>query len=152
MPATMGQLVSVREKPSSTPGVVRYEINRSLTGMGHERYGSLEDIVLDRPVDAVARRLFEHGGVQAVHVNSSVITVYLSGGSTGEGIAEVIENLFRFYGEEDAEPEVASPDEPQAQEPPTEEAPADSAAEVVPAETSDAGVDSGEVDGDVPEA
>lgn len=139
MPATMGQLVSVRERHSSNPGVVRFEINRSLTGMGHERYGSPDDIVLDRPVDAVASRLFEHGGVQAVHVNSSVITVYLAGGNTGDGLAEVIENLFRFYG-----------DEVEVDEAPTEDAPADEA-EVVPAE-SDTGVDAGEVDGDVPEA
>lgn len=139
MPATMGQLVSVRERHSSNPGVVRFEINRSLTGMGHERYGSPDDIVLDRPVDAVARRLFEHGGVQAVHVNSSVITVYLAGGNTGDGLAEVIENLFRFYGDEE-DVEVV----------PADEAPADEV-EDAPAE-SDAGVDAGEVDGDVPEA
>lgn len=123
----MGQLVSVREKVSSKPGVVRFEINRSLTGMGHERYSSLDDIVLDRPVDAVARRLFEHGGIAAVHVNSSVITVHLAPGSTGDGIAEIIENLFKFYDE-------------------------DTEADSEPAAASDAEVDSGELDGDVPEA
>lgn len=100
----MGQLVTVREKPSSNPGVVRFEINRSLTGMGHERYSSPADIVRNRPVDEVARRLFEHGGVAGVHVNSSVITVNLAGGSTGVGMLEVIERLFKFYEEA---PEVA---------------------------------------------
>lgn len=95
----MGQSVTVIAKPSSNPEVVRFEINRSLTGMGHERYRSLDDIVRNRPVDVLARRLLEHGGVDAVHVNSSVITVDLAGGSTGEGLQEVIENLFRFYGD-----------------------------------------------------
>lgn len=93
----MGQLVTVREKFSSNPEVVRFEINRSLTGMGHERYGSPADIVRNRPVDEIARRLFEHGGVEGIHVNSSVITVHLAGGSRGEGMLEVIANLFKFY-------------------------------------------------------
>ena len=38
MPPAMGQPINVVEKPSSTPGVARFETNRSLTGMGHERY------------------------------------------------------------------------------------------------------------------
>lgn len=99
----MGQSVTVIAKPSSNPEILRFEINRSLTGMGHERYTSLDDIVRDRPVDVLARRLLEHGGVDAVHVNSSVITVDLAGGSTGDGLKEVIENLFRFYPDGDAE-------------------------------------------------
>jgi hypothetical protein len=93
----MGQSVTVVRKPSSNAEVVRFEINRSLTGMGHERYRSPADIVRDRPVDVLARRLFEHGGIDAVHVNSSVITVDLAGGSTGDGIEDVIRDLFRFY-------------------------------------------------------
>jgi len=36
MPPAMGQPINVVEKPSSTPGLARFEINRSLTGMGHE--------------------------------------------------------------------------------------------------------------------
>ncbi len=111
----MGQSVTVVEKKSSNPEVLRFEINRSLTGMGHERYSSLDDIVLARPVDVLARRLLEHGGVDGVHVNSSVITVDLAGGSTGEGLYEVIQNLFRFYGDEvpaeDAEAEGPPVDE-----------------------------------------
>lgn len=96
----MGQTVTVVPKHSSNPEVLRFEINRSLTGMGHERYGSLDDIVRDRPVDRLARLLLEQGGVDTVHVNSSVITVRLAGGSTGEGLQELIEDLFRFYPDE----------------------------------------------------
>ena len=103
MPPLMGQSVTVVEKKSSNPSVLRFEINRSLTGMGHERYNSVDDVVDDRVVDVLARRLFERGGIDSVHVNSSVITVRLGGGSTGTGLLEVIQDLFRFYGAEVSE-------------------------------------------------
>ncbi|MDP9387219.1 MAG: NifU N-terminal domain-containing protein [Actinomycetota bacterium] len=93
----MGQPIAVVQKPSSRPGVVRFEINRSLTGMGHERYRSPADATGDRPPDVLARRLFEHGGVDAVHVFSNVITVDLAEGGTGEGMRELIEELFLHY-------------------------------------------------------
>ncbi len=95
----MGQPISVVDKPSSKPGVVRFEINRSLTGMGHERYRSAEDATGDRPPDALARRLFEHGGVASVHVYSNVITVELAEGGSAEGMRELIEELFIHYRE-----------------------------------------------------
>ena len=116
----MGQDVTVVAKHSSNPEILRFEINRSLTGMGHERYRSLDDIVLDRPVDRLARRLIEHGGVDAVHVNSSMITVDLGGGYTGDGLLEIIQNLFRFYPDApEGEPvaEVGAEDAPVVQEP-----------------------------------
>ena len=120
----MGQDVTVVAKPSSNPEILRFEINRSLTGMGHERFRSLADIVRDRPVDRLARRLLERGGVDAVHVNSSMITVDLAGGYTGDGLHEVIERLFRFYpdtpaADEAPTTEVAAEDAPVAQEPVT---------------------------------
>jgi hypothetical protein len=93
----MGQPITVAAKPSSNPRVLRFEINRSLTGMGHERYRSADDVVAERPVDELARRVFAHGGVDALHVNSNIITVELAGGSRGDGLQEVIERLFRFY-------------------------------------------------------
>jgi hypothetical protein len=95
----MGQPISVVEKPSPKPGVVRFEINRSLTGMGHERYRSAADATGDRPPDVLARRLFERGGVAAVHVYSNVITVELAEGGSGEGLGELIEELFIHYRE-----------------------------------------------------
>lgn len=119
----MGQSVTVVTKKSSNPEVVRFEVNRSLTGMGHERYRSLDDIVQNRAVDLLAKRLIEHGGVDGVHVNSSVITVDLAGGSTGEGLADVIRDMFRFYGASGAAipegppvDEVAEPDAAEAPE------------------------------------
>ncbi len=100
----MGQMVTVVRKPSSNPEVVRYEINRSLTGMGHERYSSIDDIVDTRAVDDIARRLFEAGGVETVHINSSVITVHLAGGSLGEHLDDTIATMFRFYRDDDLTP------------------------------------------------
>lgn len=93
----MGQPVTVVEKPSSRPGVVRFEINRSITGMGHERYQSADDALSDRPPDELARRLFAHGGVQYLHINSNVITVSLLAGHTTAGVQDIIEDLFTYY-------------------------------------------------------
>src|SRR5260221_9019009 len=95
----MGQPIAAVQKPTSHPGVVRFELNRSLTGMGHEHYGSIADTAGDRPCDVVARRIFEHGGVDQVHVYSNVVTVDLHKGSTGDGLLEVVEGLFIHYSE-----------------------------------------------------
>ena len=96
-PGVMGQPVSVIEKPSSQDGVVRYEINRTLTGMGHERYLADQPVEDDRPPDELARRLFERGGIDGIHINSNVITVHLSRGAETDGILEIIEDLYTYY-------------------------------------------------------
>ena len=57
----MGQMVAVTEKPSSSPGIVRFELNRALTGMGHERFRSAADAFGPRPAAELARRLFATG-------------------------------------------------------------------------------------------
>lgn len=93
----MGQRVTVLEKPSSRPGIVRFEINRILTGMGHERYRAGQVIEGDRPPDVLARRLFDRGGVDAVHINSNVITVDLDRGADTDGIVGIIEDLYTYY-------------------------------------------------------
>jgi len=93
----MGQPIVVLQKPSSTKGVLRFEINRSLTGMGHEAYAGAAAAIGNRPPDVLARRLFEHGGVDAVHVFSNMITVELSKGESGTGMRELIEELFIHY-------------------------------------------------------
>ncbi len=93
----MGQPITVTERPTSRPGTVRFEINRSLTGMGHERYRRREDATGSRPPDELARRLFDHGGVEEIHVYSNVITVHLVQGATGEGLTQIIHDLFIHY-------------------------------------------------------
>ncbi|MCU0271217.1 MAG: hypothetical protein MUF83_21615 [Acidimicrobiales bacterium] len=95
----MGQPVTVIEKPSSRQGVVRFETNRVLTGMGHEYYTSAGDAVADRPPDRLARRLFEQHRITAVHVNGNVVTVHLAAGTDASGIKETIEDLYTFYRE-----------------------------------------------------
>ena len=93
----MGQPVTVIERPSSRPGVVRFEINRSLTGMGHEYYDGPPPPHRVRPPDELARRLFAHGSIDGMHVNSNVITLDLSKGAGTAGLREVIEDLFIHY-------------------------------------------------------
>ena len=93
----MGQPVTVIEKPSSQGGVVRFEINRTLTGMGHERYRASVPVEGVRPPDELARRLFERGGIDSLHINSNVITVHLERGASSEGIAEIISDLYTYY-------------------------------------------------------
>jgi hypothetical protein len=95
----MGQPVTVIEKPSAVPGVVRFEINRSITGTGIERYPSAESVIGDRPPDHLARILFERGGVRSITVNSNMITVQLEPGSSTAGMRELIEELFLYYRE-----------------------------------------------------
>lgn len=93
----MGQPVTVVKKPSSNPGVVRFEINRSITGMGHERYSSAPGPEMDRPCDELARRLFAHAGVENVHINSNVITVSMAFGADDSALLDTIESLFIYY-------------------------------------------------------
>jgi hypothetical protein len=95
--AVMGQPVTVIEKPSSRPGVVRFELNRTLTGTGHERYRHDVPVEGDRPPDELARRLFSRGGVDAVHINSNVVTVDLARGADTLGLLDIIEDLYTYY-------------------------------------------------------
>jgi len=95
----MGQAITVVEKGGGRPDVVVFELNRSLTGMGHERYRSLEDAGGNRPPDHVARLLFDHGGVVAVHIYSNVVTVDLAPGASTAGMADALRNLFIHYRE-----------------------------------------------------
>jgi len=113
----MGQPITVVEKRSSNPALLRFETNRPLSGMGHERYEEPPSRMLDRPVDELARRLFAAGGVEYVHINGSVVTVRLSGGHTGEGLGDVVRSLFLYYGESAESAELAddpTPDAPSA--------------------------------------
>ena len=87
--------------------LVRFEINRPLTGMGHERYVRDRTIEGHRPVDELARRLFAHGGVDAVHIYDNMVTADLSKGADGGGLIDVIRELFLYYRGEPSEPPTA---------------------------------------------
>ena len=71
----MGQPVTVIQKSVSKPGVLRFEINRSITGMDHERYSIEQEILGKRPPDELAKALFNLGGIEKIHMNSNVITI-----------------------------------------------------------------------------
>ena len=96
----MGQPITVVEKPSSNPAVLRFDTNRPLSGTGHERYDEPPSALLTKTADELARRLFAAGGVEQVHINGSVVTVTLERGRRGEGLADVVRGLFLHYVDE----------------------------------------------------
>lgn len=110
----MGQLVDVTEKPSATPGVVRFELNRTLSGMGHERFASADDAYGDTPSDELARRLFATGQVDAMHVYANIVTVDISKGFDAEGLADIVRDLYTYWkpGVEPPSFEDLQPEEP----------------------------------------
>ena len=94
----MGQPIVVIETASAVnPGMVRFQTNRALTGMSHERYAASVEVRGDRPPDELARRMLAHGGVEAIHINGSVVTVDLTKGHDTAGLKEIIETLFIHY-------------------------------------------------------
>lgn len=93
----MGQPVAVVEKPSSTPGVVRLELNRSLTGMGHEHFRSPDEAIGPRPAAELARRLFATDRVDAVHVYSNMVTVDLRKGHDASGFTDIVRDLYKYW-------------------------------------------------------
>jgi hypothetical protein len=105
--AAMGQPITVIEKRGERNDIVRFELNRSLTGMGHERYRADQEIQGNRPPDELARLLFAHGGVEAVHVYSNVVTVDLAPGAKSDGLADIVHSLFVHYDHDEAAPEPA---------------------------------------------
>ncbi|MEX2626212.1 MAG: hypothetical protein WD225_04975 [Ilumatobacteraceae bacterium] len=93
----MGQPVAVVEKPSTTPGVVRLELNRSLTGMGHEHFRSPTDAIGPRPAAELARRLFATDRVDAVHAYSNMVTVELRTGADAAGFTDIVRDLYKYW-------------------------------------------------------
>jgi hypothetical protein len=94
----MGQAVGITQKRTLAPGVVRYELNRSLTGTAHESYRSAADADGARPTDVLARRLFESGVVEAVHVFSNVVTITLiKTDQVSDSLDGIVEDLFLHY-------------------------------------------------------
>ncbi len=133
--AAMGQSIVVTEKPSSNPGVIRFETNRALTGMDHERYLAGQEIWGARPPDELARRLLAQPSVAGVQINSNMVTVDLLKGYDSTGLLEVIENLYRFYPdapEGEAEPLAEADTAPEVQADPAPAAPVDPPAAAEP--------------------
>ena len=93
----MGQQVAVTERPSPRPGVLRFETNRSLTGMGHEHFKSMSDAVGPRPAAALARQLLSTGKVDSVYVYGNIISVDISKGSNADGLGDVVRNMYQYW-------------------------------------------------------
>jgi hypothetical protein len=93
----MGQLVGVVEKNSSIPGHVRFELNRNLTGSGHERYAAAAEAVGARPAAELARRLFGTGQVGGVHVYMNQVSVDLRKGHTSAGLIDIVRDLYQYW-------------------------------------------------------
>jgi hypothetical protein len=112
----MGQLVGVVEKQSATPGVVRFELNRSLSGMGHERFTSAADALGPRPAAALARDLFATGRVAGIHIYGNMVTVGLTDGHDSTGLIDIVREMYRYWkpGVEPPTFEDLQPDEPAA--------------------------------------
>ena len=113
----MGQPVGVVEKPGSNAGVVRFELNRTLTGMGHERYAAAAVPAGGKPGADLARRLFDTGKVDAVAVYGNMVTVDLARGQNAEGLRTIVESLYTYYVPGFVPPPVEMPAEPAAAAP-----------------------------------
>jgi hypothetical protein len=93
----MGQQVSVIEKPSPRSGVLRFETNRSLTGMGHERFTSIADAIGPRPAASLARQLLATGKVDSVYVYGNIVSVDIAKGFSGDGLADVVRDMYQYW-------------------------------------------------------
>lgn len=93
----MGQPVAVEEKPGGAPTIVRFETNRSLTGMGHERFSSADEARGTRPAAVLARRMFESGQVSWVHVFGNMVTVSLAAGASQSGLDGIVRDLYQYW-------------------------------------------------------
>ena len=93
----MGQMVGVVERKSTMPGVVRFELNRSLSGMGHERFASVVDAIGPTPSASLARQLFATGKVDSVHVYRNIVTVDVAKGYDSAGLADIVREMYRYW-------------------------------------------------------
>ena len=101
----MGQPVTVVKKDSGRDGLISFELNRSITGMGHESYSSAPVELIEPELDGnvaddLARELFEHlgEGLNRVHINSNIVTLELTGADArGAEIQTLLENMFLHY-------------------------------------------------------
>lgn len=93
----MGQPVAVEKKPGGTAAIVRFETNRSLTGMGHERFASVAEAKGTRPAAVVARRLLESGQISWVHVYGNIVTASMAPGATQTGLDDIVRDLYQYW-------------------------------------------------------
>ena len=89
--------MAVEQKAGGASTIVRFETNRSLTGMGHERFTSAAEAKGPRPAAVIARRFFEAGHVSWVHVYGNCITASLEAGASQASLNEIVRDLYQYW-------------------------------------------------------
>ncbi len=93
----VGQPVDVKQSVAGVAGRIRFELNRTLTGQGHEKFTSASQAIGPRPAAELARRLFNSGSVIGVHVFANIVTVDLLPGSRDSDLAQIITDLHQYW-------------------------------------------------------
>ena len=93
----MGQPVDVKQSATGTTGRIRFELNRTLTGQGHEKFTSASQAIGPRPAAELARRLFNTGAVIGVHIFANIVTVDLVPGSRDSDLAQIVTDLHQYW-------------------------------------------------------
>ncbi len=93
----MGQPVAVTQTPAGAPNRVRFEINRSITGQGHERFASVAEATGSKPAAMLARSLFDTGKVKAVHVFSNIVTVDVADATNNAGLSQILTDMYQYW-------------------------------------------------------
>ncbi len=93
----VGQPVDVKQTTAGVAGRIRFELNRTLTGQGHEKFTSSSQAIGPRPAAELARRLFNSGAVLGVHVFANIVTVDLVPGSRDSDLAQIVTDLHQYW-------------------------------------------------------
>ena len=93
----VGQPVDVKQTAAGVAGRIRFELNRTLTGQGHERFTSAAQAIGPRPAAELARRLFTSGVVTGVHLFANIVTVDLAPGSRDGDLAQIVIDLHQYW-------------------------------------------------------
>ncbi|MFM7826802.1 MAG: hypothetical protein ACKO82_04225 [Acidimicrobiaceae bacterium] len=93
----MGQPVDVKQTTAGVAGRIRFELNRTLTGQGHEKFTSASQAIGPRPAAELARRLFNSGAVLGVHVFANIVTVDLVPGSRDSDLTQIVTDLHQYW-------------------------------------------------------
>ena len=96
----MGQEITVTARQGSSPTIMMFDCNRSITGMAIEKYTAVDQTTGPRPPDVLARRLFDLGATR-VTVYSSNVIVEAPPERWPElepQVVATIEHLFEYYG------------------------------------------------------
>ena len=93
----VGQPVDVKQTTAGVAGRIRFELNRTLTGQGHEKFTSASQAIGPRPAAELARRLFNSGAVLGVHIFANIVTIDLVPGSRDGDLAQIITDLHQYW-------------------------------------------------------